>query len=875
MPKPPPRSEPPSSARAPGAPGPQVRLAYRLLKLAAFVVGLPAAQLSGMALVGAFTDNGYARVLGLRPGRRRPPAGRSPTASSRPTIPTRARGLVSDVCAVAWMIVHLRLRRPRRHHAPAPRAGGRPPRRVGPRRHRAGGLPPRRPARRGDRCAGAAAPASASASAGAAGDDAGAAPAAVHDGGAAQADAGAARPRANEKAGREVAGRAVQGGVARGGHAQRLPGRRHARPGARASSSTRTAPSPRTTTSSTALCACSVKFQSGAVFDEVELLVDDARRSISRCSGSNLAAPSRRRPRRRHAAAARQLRRRRGRRARRRHRQPPGPRLHAHRRPGLLAPRLRGPGLDPVLGADLARATPAAPSSTCAARSSASTTASLNGAPRRRAEPQPRRPDQRAEEAHPRRVPLAAQARPAGPAGTGRRRACAPRSSSASCSRSSPPRSGSTATRGRVAHTAPAAAGAGDRGASVLGVLGAVAVASASASGSVERAGRRGPGQAHGPPAPRRRARLGPPRPRRARQRRPRAQRRAATSRAAGVPVSLRPVDAMASVEGALARGGADKEGADIAVVPFSDLVASYERLRALSPEVFFVVGWSRGREALVSTKEALPSSADKPEAKSGDKPAVSMVGAPGDAATFLGLFALGAERLRPRRGAPRRAARGARRSRARRRRPRRARRRRRGAPSCSPPRTPRASSPSSPSRSTGSWRGTRRRSPPGRRVWLEAEQQARPRPARRRARRQRRPRRARADRAAQAPRRDRARLARRQRPRVRPLRPRRAHARTRSSRSRGASGAAPARSPRPRPTPRPSTESIIAQPRPLPPLARRAAREAQAPLGQPRGLEGARHLPAAGGQGRPGDAPRDGGAARRRVRAERAARGR
>ncbi len=129
---------------------------------------------------------------------------------------------------------------------------------------------------------------------------------------------------------------------------------------------------------------------------------------------------------------------------------------------------------------------------------------------------------------------------------------------------------------------------------------------------------------------------------------------------AAGVVTSLRPMDGMATIEGALARGGADKDGADVAVVPFSDLVASYERLRALSLEVFFVVGWARGREALVSTRDALPSSADKPEGKAGDKPSVSMVGAVGEAATFLGLFALnengippGAVHLVARGGAP------------------------------------------------------------------------------------------------------------------------------------------------------------------------------------------------------------------------------
>lgn len=121
---------------------------------------------------------------------------------------------------------------------------------------------------------------------------------------------------------------------------------------------------------------------------------------------------------------------------------------------------------------------------------------------------------------------------------------------------------------------------------------------------------------------------------------------------AAGVATHLKPVETMSVIEAALARGGADKEGADIAVVPFAALVASYERLRALTPEVFFVVGWSRGREAVVSTRDALPSPADKPEGKPGDKGsdklAVNMVGAPGEAATFLALFALDANGVPP-----------------------------------------------------------------------------------------------------------------------------------------------------------------------------------------------------------------------------------
>lgn len=200
---------------------------------------------------------------------------------------------------------------------------------------------------------------------------------------------------------------------------------------------------------------------------------------------------------------------------------------------------------------------------------------------------------------------------------------------------------GMLGTRERVAHTAPAAPSASP-------------AASGSASGSAAAASAGAPGSASPP------AEAGPPK---LMDRPLRAvtlgwdlaapavlanggldPAESSDFTAAGVATHLRPVEAMSAIEAALARGGADKDGADIAVVPFSDLVASYERLRALSPEVFFVVGWSRGREAVVSTRDALPSGADKPDPKGG----VSMVGTPGDAATFLALFALDANGVAP-----------------------------------------------------------------------------------------------------------------------------------------------------------------------------------------------------------------------------------
>jgi hypothetical protein len=102
---------------------------------------------------------------------------------------------------------------------------------------------------------------------------------------------------------------------------------------------------------------------------------------------------------------------------------------------------------------------------------------------------------------------------------------------------------------------------------------------------------------------------------------------------AAGLDVHIASVDSMAAIEGAMARGGADKDGADIVVVPMPAFVASYERLRALSPEIFFVVGFSRGRDGLVSSRD--------PALERPAKGDLKLAGAPGDAATFLSLFVL------------------------------------------------------------------------------------------------------------------------------------------------------------------------------------------------------------------------------------------
>ncbi len=50
-------------------------------------------------------------------------------------------------------------------------------------------------------------------------------------------------------------------------------------------------------------------------------------------------------------------------------------------------------------------------------------------------------------------------------------------------------------------------------------------------------------------------------------------------------------VDATSDIESRIGRGGAEADGADIAVVPLASFVASYEKLKALQPEVFLIVG--------------------------------------------------------------------------------------------------------------------------------------------------------------------------------------------------------------------------------------------------------------------------------------------
>lgn len=91
--------------------------------------------------------------------------------------------------------------------------------------------------------------------------------------------------------------------------------------------------------------------------------------------------------------------------------------------------------------------------------------------------------------------------------------------------------------------------------------------------------------------------------------------------------------DNPADIERKLGLGGDAVGGADIALMPLPAFVASYERLRALSPQVFFVVGWSRGRDALTGDVALV----NAPPRKGN----VTLRGRPGSAESSLGLFAL------------------------------------------------------------------------------------------------------------------------------------------------------------------------------------------------------------------------------------------
>jgi hypothetical protein len=111
--------------------------------------------------------------------------------------------------------------------------------------------------------------------------------------------------------------------------------------------------------------------------------------------------------------------------------------------------------------------------------------------------------------------------------------------------------------------------------------------------------------------------------------------------------LELGPEVSLDAVEARLARGGADPVGADVAILPLPAFVQAYDRLRALEPRAFAVVGFSRGREEVHAASGALlkappageevklvalgPSTAESTAAKASGS----------ESATLLGLFAL------------------------------------------------------------------------------------------------------------------------------------------------------------------------------------------------------------------------------------------
>lgn len=103
----------------------------------------------------------------------------------------------------------------------------------------------------------------------------------------------------------------------------------------------------------------------------------------------------------------------------------------------------------------------------------------------------------------------------------------------------------------------------------------------------------------------------------------------------AGIAHELRVASSTDELEEALARGGADERGADVAVLPLARWVASYEHLAALETEAFFVGAWSRGSQLVYASPDASPSER---------LPTAISVAAERDTAASLSLLVLLAE---------------------------------------------------------------------------------------------------------------------------------------------------------------------------------------------------------------------------------------
>ncbi|EDM76385.1 hypothetical protein PPSIR1_07460 [Plesiocystis pacifica SIR-1] len=107
--------------------------------------------------------------------------------------------------------------------------------------------------------------------------------------------------------------------------------------------------------------------------------------------------------------------------------------------------------------------------------------------------------------------------------------------------------------------------------------------------------------------------------------------------RAHGIDARFTVTTEVAGLEAALARGAVEG-GAELAILPLPTFVASYERLRALDPEVFFVLGWSTGRDALVLEPRDWLVNTGSSKAST-----IRVEGEPGRASTYLALHVLDA----------------------------------------------------------------------------------------------------------------------------------------------------------------------------------------------------------------------------------------
>lgn len=111
--------------------------------------------------------------------------------------------------------------------------------------------------------------------------------------------------------------------------------------------------------------------------------------------------------------------------------------------------------------------------------------------------------------------------------------------------------------------------------------------------------------------------------------------------------LELAPETTLEAVETRLARGGGDVVGADVAVLPLPAFVAGYDRLRALDPRAFLVVGFSHAREEVRAAPGSLlkaPPGGDEVKVVGLSPATASEAGARAsgsESATVLGLFAL------------------------------------------------------------------------------------------------------------------------------------------------------------------------------------------------------------------------------------------